>query len=127
MHPFGLWMQWLILQVLQCTRAATSNGPDLDSWMADMTLTRLPAVDGDRTCNPFPVHTECSGTYSSWCSGSHSRWITEFLGNRGAFQHLWNQTLNGFTIPAGVAGLSVPVVAVVAGAWEMFKRRRSRY
>ena len=24
----GLWMQWLILQVLRMTRAATSNGPD---------------------------------------------------------------------------------------------------
>src|SRR3974390_2579604 len=40
----GLWMQWLILQVLRTTRAATSNGADLDSWMADLTLTRLPAV-----------------------------------------------------------------------------------
>ena len=40
----GLWMQWLILLVLRTTRAATSNGADLDSWMADLTLTRLPAV-----------------------------------------------------------------------------------
>src|SRR6516225_8387595 len=40
----GLWMQWLILLVLRTTRAATSNGTDLDSWMADLTLTRLPAV-----------------------------------------------------------------------------------
>jgi uncharacterized phage protein gp47/JayE len=40
----ALWMQWLILQVLQSTRAATSNGADLDTWMADFTLTRLPAV-----------------------------------------------------------------------------------
>ena len=40
----GLWMQWLILLVLRTTRAATSSGDDLDSWMADLTLTRLPAV-----------------------------------------------------------------------------------
>src|SRR6516165_6786759 len=40
----GLWMQWLILRVLRTTRAATSNGADLDSWMADLTLTRLPAA-----------------------------------------------------------------------------------
>lgn len=40
----ALWMQWLILQVLQTTRAATSTGADLDSWMADLSLTRLPAV-----------------------------------------------------------------------------------
>ena len=40
----ALWMQWLILLVLRTTRAATSNGADLDSWMADFSLSRLPAV-----------------------------------------------------------------------------------
>ena len=40
----GLWMQWLILQVMQMTRAATSTGADLDSWVADFGVTRLPAV-----------------------------------------------------------------------------------
>src|SRR5271168_1385912 len=39
-----LWLQWLVLQVLQTTRASTSNGSDLDSWMADFGLTRLPAI-----------------------------------------------------------------------------------
>jgi uncharacterized phage protein gp47/JayE len=38
----ALWMQWLILQVLSMTRAATSNAGDLDSWMADFGLIRLP-------------------------------------------------------------------------------------
>src|SRR5580693_2208235 len=37
-----LWLQWLIVQVLQSTRAGTSNGADLDSWMLDFGLTRLP-------------------------------------------------------------------------------------
>jgi hypothetical protein len=37
----ALWMQWLILQVLSMTRAATSNAGDLDSWMADFGLMRL--------------------------------------------------------------------------------------
>lgn len=40
----ALWMQWLILQVLRITRAATSSGADLDSWMADLSVTRLPAI-----------------------------------------------------------------------------------
>src|SRR5471030_63915 len=39
-----LWLQWLILQVLQTTRAATSTGIDLDSWMSDFGLARLPAI-----------------------------------------------------------------------------------
>ena len=40
----GLWLQWLILRVLQNSRAATSSGADLDSWMADFGLGRLPAM-----------------------------------------------------------------------------------
>jgi len=40
----GLWIQWLIVEVLGTTRAATSAGPDLDSWMADFGLARLPGV-----------------------------------------------------------------------------------
>ena len=39
----ALWLQWLIVQVLQTTRAATSLGSDLDSWMADFAFARLPA------------------------------------------------------------------------------------
>ena len=39
-----LWLQWLLVQVLQSTRASTSSGPDLDSWMLDFGLTRLPAI-----------------------------------------------------------------------------------
>ncbi len=38
-----LWLQGLLLGILVKTRAATSEGADLDSWMADFGLTRLPA------------------------------------------------------------------------------------
>lgn len=40
----ALWMQWLIMLVLSLTRASTSSGADLDTWMADFGLTRLPGV-----------------------------------------------------------------------------------
>ena len=40
----ALWLQWLITRVLQTTRAATSAGADLDSFVADFSLTRLQAV-----------------------------------------------------------------------------------
>jgi uncharacterized phage protein gp47/JayE len=38
-----IWLQGLVLQLLTLTRAATSTGTDLDSWMADYGLDRLPA------------------------------------------------------------------------------------
>ena len=37
----ALWLQWLILQVLSMTRASTSSGTDLDTWMADFSFYRL--------------------------------------------------------------------------------------
>lgn len=40
----ALWVQWLIMEVLSTTRASTSSGADLDSWVADFGLARLPAV-----------------------------------------------------------------------------------
>lgn len=40
----GLWVQWLITEVLATTRAATSSGDDLDSWVADFGLARLPGI-----------------------------------------------------------------------------------
>ena len=40
----ALWVQWLIVQVLQTTRAGTAEGADLDSWMADFGVARLAPV-----------------------------------------------------------------------------------
>lgn len=40
----ALWLQGLALQVAALTRAATSNGTDLDSWFAQFGFARLPAV-----------------------------------------------------------------------------------
>lgn len=45
----ALWLQWMVLQVLSVTRAATSAGGDLDTWMADFGLTRLAATQATGT------------------------------------------------------------------------------
>ena len=40
----GLWLQYLVLQVLTMTRLATSIGSDADSWVQDFGMTRLAAT-----------------------------------------------------------------------------------
>ena len=45
----ALWLQWLIVLVLGQTRAATSNGLDLDSWVEDFSLARLPGQSAETT------------------------------------------------------------------------------
>ena len=45
----GLWIQWLIMQVLGATRASTSIGSDLDSWVADFGMTRFGSIAASGT------------------------------------------------------------------------------
>jgi uncharacterized phage protein gp47/JayE len=112
----GLWMQWLILEVLQTTRAATSTGPDLDTWMADFGLTRLPAVaaSGTVTFARFsPVTTALLpvGTLVVTADGSQSFAVVTDTTNAA-----WNAAQNGYTLPAGIASVSAAVAATVAGS-----------
>jgi len=112
----ALWMQWLILQVLQTTRAATSTGPDLDSWMADMTLVRLPAVASvgmvtfsrlTPTATAFlPV-----GALVRSADGSQTFAVTADSTNSA-----WSAAAGGYSLAAGLAALTVPVAAQMAGS-----------
>ena len=45
----ALWLQWVAVQILAATRAATSSGPDLDSWVGDFGLARLPGQAASTT------------------------------------------------------------------------------
>jgi uncharacterized phage protein gp47/JayE len=112
----GLWMQWLILQVLQTTRASTSTAGDLDTWMADFGLTRLPAASasGNVTFSRFsPVTTALVpvGTLVVTADGSQSFSVVADPTNAA-----WNAAQNGYTLAAGIASATVPVAAAVAGS-----------
>ncbi len=111
----ALWLQWLILQVLSMTRAATSTGSNLDSWMADYGLTRLPAIaaQGNVTFSRFtPSNTALvpAGAVVRTADGTQSFVVVAVPTNPA-----WNATLNGYVVAISVASVSVPVVAEVAG------------
>lgn len=111
----SLWLQWLILQVLQCTRAATSTGPDLDSWMADFGVARLPAVAAGGTVT-FSRYTPTQpalvpvGAAIRTADGTQT-----FTVSADAANPAWNATENGFVVAAGIASIVVPVAAQTAG------------
>jgi uncharacterized phage protein gp47/JayE len=111
----ALWMQWLILQVLQSTRAATSTGQDLDSWMADMTLTRLPAVPASGRVvfsrfTPLAPAFIPVGALVRTADGLQTFAVTAETSNP-----TWIANSNGYSIGAGIASLSVPISAQTAG------------
>ena len=112
----ALWMQWLIVQVLQTTRAATSQGADLDSWMADFSVTRLPAVaaSGVVTFSRFAAGVTALvplGTGVRTGDGAQS-----FVVVADTRHPAFVAVLGGYGLASGIASVDVPVVAVAAGA-----------
>jgi uncharacterized phage protein gp47/JayE len=111
----ALWMQWLILQVLSMTRAATSAGSDLDSWMADFSLTRLPgaAAMGSVTFSRYTVGINTTitvGQQVSTSNGAQSFSVVAVSENPA-----WNGS-NGYSLAASAASVTVPVQATAAGS-----------
>ena len=111
----GLWMQWLILQVQSMTRAATSEGADLDSWMADFALTRLPGVAASGQVRFVRFATTEAATVPA---GALVRTADAAQGFavRADFAHpSWSTSLGGYVLGVGVDSVLVPVDAVAAG------------
>lgn len=111
-----LWLQGLILQLLAATRAATSTGADLDSWMLDYGLSRLPAVpaSGLVTFSRFTATAQVVvpvGAAIQTGDGKQRYTVTADTGNSA-----YSAGLGGYVMPTGTSSVSVPVVAVTAGA-----------
>lgn len=111
-----LWLQAIILQLLTVTRASTSVGIDLDSWMADFSFTRLAAVaaTGQVTFSRFTSSQQAVvpvGTGVQTSDGTQTFAIALDTTNSA-----YNAILNGYIINAGVSSVNVPVKAAVAGS-----------
>ena len=110
----ALWLQWLILQVLATTRAATSAGPDLDSWMADFSFTRLPgaAAGGLVTFSRFTAGlatTISVGTKVLTSDGTQSFTVVMDDSNPA-----WNNA-GGYLLPSPITAIVLPVQCAVPG------------
>jgi uncharacterized phage protein gp47/JayE len=110
-----LWLQWLVVQVLQSTRASTSNGPDLDSWMQDFSMTRLPAVPstGIVTFSRFGTSLPAAipvGTVVKTADGSLSFSVAEDMNIS-----IWQDNTSTYVLPIGVASSDLPVVCLTSG------------
>lgn len=111
-----LWLQWLVLQVLSMTRASTSTGADLDSWMNDFGLARLPAIaaTGTITLSRFSTNLTAFvpvGTIVKTGDGNVTFSVTA-----DATNSTWQADSLGYTIPVGVASVDVPVVCQSSGS-----------
>lgn len=111
----ALWMQWLILQVLSVTRAATSTGEDLDSWMADFGLLRLPgaASIGQATFARYTPGVAATVPLDTQLRTTDGTQTFTVIGDPA--NPAWNGS-SGYNVAPTVASVTVPVQALVAGS-----------
>jgi uncharacterized phage protein gp47/JayE len=110
-----LWLQWLIAQVLSMTRLATSQGADVDSFVGDFGLARLPATSatGSVTFSRYSTSGTAlvvPGAQVKTADGSQPFVVTTDTTNAA-----WNATLGGYVVANGVGSVTVPVQAANAG------------
>jgi len=111
----ALWIQWLLVLVLQATRASTSTGNDLDTWMSDFTLTRLPASSATAIVtfsrlSPAIAATIPAGALIKTNDGSATFSVAVDTTNAA-----WSETAGGYQLPAGTSSVPVPVSCQTAG------------
>jgi len=110
-----IWLQSLILVLLNTTRAALCTGTDLDSWMADYGLTRIQATPatGQVTFARFTAAMQATipvGTQIQTGDGTQ-----QFAVVADSTQPAFNAAANAYIIPAGTSSISASVMAVTAG------------
>ena len=109
----ALWLQWLILQVLAITRAATSNGTDLDTWMADFGVARLPAVPAGGTVVLSRLTPGLAAAVPVGASIRTADGTGRFSVVADATNPAW--TGSAYSLAATAVSVSVPVVADAPG------------
>jgi len=112
----ALWLQWLIVQVHSMTRAATSEGADLDTWMGDFALARLPAVAASGQVRFARFATTDSASVPVGTLVRTADAAQGFVVSADAGHPAWVAAPPGYAMGAGVGSVLVPVVAEAAGA-----------
>ncbi len=112
-----VYVEAVINQLAAVTRAQTSTGGDLDTWMAQFSFTRLPA-------------TFASGSFTLSVLSTHSTAVTVPVGiviqtTGGAIQYkliadttqtAYNSAFNAYVLPANTYSINVTAQALVAGS-----------
>ena len=110
-----LWLQGLVTYVLTLTRASTSSGSDLDSWMADYGFSRLAAVaaTGQVTFSRYTNSAQAVVPFGAVVQTADG--TQQFTVATDSTNAAYNVALGGYVLAIGVSSVTVGVVAVNAG------------
>ncbi|CCD29944.1 Putative phage protein (baseplate assembly J-like family protein) [Candidatus Glomeribacter gigasporarum BEG34] len=111
-----LWLQGLILHLLKTTRAATSTGADLDSWVEDYGLSRLPAVaaTGYVTFSRFTPTQPALIPVGAKVQTANG--VQHYAVVKDADHPAWDAEEAGYVLAPNLASITLPVQAEQAGA-----------
>lgn len=111
----GVWLQGLVLAVLNITRLATSFNGDVDSFVNDFGLYRLASssASGSVTFSRFtPTNPAviAPGAQVQSADGSQTFQVTTDTTNS-----YWDVGSNAYILPAAISSITVPVQAITPG------------
>jgi uncharacterized phage protein gp47/JayE len=121
-----LWLQGMILSLLAATRASTSQGSDLDSWIADWggaptsTDQVLIARQGATSAVGVVTFSRASATQQAvvpvGATVQSLDGTQNYTVNADTTNPAYNASLGGFVLAAGATSVNVSVTAVTPGA-----------
>lgn len=111
-----MWLQSLAMQILALTRASTSKGTDLDTWMADFGIVvREPAVATHGTVTLSRNTATQQAVVAPGATLKTADGTQAFTVIADSVQPAWNNSLGAYVAPAGTPSIAVTVQAAVAG------------
>ena len=111
-----LWLQGLVVYVLTLTRAATSSGADLDSFVADFGLTREPAVAATGTVTFTRFTTSGQALVPFGAAIQTADGTQNFIVETDSTNAAYNAGLGGYVLANTVASATVPAIAATPGS-----------
>lgn len=111
----AIWLESLVLLLLQTTRLSTSSGSDVDTFLADFGDSRLAATQatGQVTFARFTA-TQAAYIYPGQAvqTADGTQGFTVIADSN---EIAWNATLGAYVLPAGTTSITATVKAVNAG------------
>ena len=113
----ALWLQYLIIQVMTMSRLSTSNGVDVDSWVGDFGLLRLPgtAATGMVTLSCFAPQSQ-SAVISLGTVVKTSDGLSTFAVTLDPTNSAWSAAAAAYIRPVGTSSVNVPIQATSVGS-----------
>lgn len=111
----GMWLQSLVMQLLQASRLSTATSSDVDSFVADFGLSRLAAVAATGSVTFSRTTTTQQATIPAGTLVQTTDGTQSFFAIADTTQYAWNAGLNAYIIPVGTQSITATVQAVNAG------------